>query len=107
MHLEATRAALCVPEDDVRVGHVLKGDAAGFLETGTRGIEQVNDRAAPTMHSQRLLPENRQLLDRERAGNRPLQGTDPRDVERLPKVHPEMPDEPSPSVAESPPRTFR
>jgi hypothetical protein len=44
--LEAARAALGVSEDDVRVRHVFEGDAAGLLETGACGLEQVDDRAA-------------------------------------------------------------
>jgi hypothetical protein len=99
--LEAAWAALRVPEDDVCVLDVLERDATSLLETGTRRVEKVDDWAAPAVHAERLLPENRQLLDRERAGDRPLQGADPWDVERLPKIYAEVPYECSPSVSPS------
>jgi hypothetical protein len=97
--LEPARASFGVPEDDVCVLDVFEGDSARLLETGTRRVEEVDDRSAAAVHAERLLAYDRQLLDRERARYRPLQGAHPRDVERPPKVHAEVPDEPSAGVS--------
>jgi hypothetical protein len=96
--LEATWTTLCIPQDDVRVLDVLESDTASLLQTGTRRVEEVDDRATAAMHVEGLLPEDRKLLDGERARNRPMERTDPGDVQRPPQVHPEVPNEPSASV---------
>jgi hypothetical protein len=61
--LEAPWATLRVSQDDVSVLDVLERDATCLLETGTRRVEKVDDRAASTMHVERLFTDGRQLPD--------------------------------------------
>jgi hypothetical protein len=61
--LEAPWATLRVSQDDVSVLDVLERDATCLLETGTRRVEEVDDRAASTMHAECLFTDGRQLPD--------------------------------------------
>ena len=69
-----------------------------LLETGNPSSRE--GRATSAMHVERLLPQDCQFLDRERARDSLMQRADPGDVQR-PEVHPEVPDEPSTSVPPS------